>query len=181
MSFDFDIRYRSGKSNRNADALSRLHPPPAVDLETIVPGTLLPQPLKRALRARGPPACQASVQALPHHPFSDISELQCADPVIHEVLAFWRQQCYPNCEDRKKFAPPALALLKQWGRLVEQTGVVYRQVSRSDGGGSCPPGAFTSCSQRPSPYRGLSTSRPPGGGPDLVAAKAAVLLAGNGF
>lgn len=55
-SFDFDIRYRSGKSNTSADALSRLHPPQAVDLETIVPGTSLPKPLKQALQARGPPA-----------------------------------------------------------------------------------------------------------------------------
>ena len=45
-SFDFEIRYRSGKCNTNADALSRLHSPRAMDLETIISGTPLPQPLK---------------------------------------------------------------------------------------------------------------------------------------
>lgn len=65
--FDFDICYHLGKSNTNADALSRLLPPQAVDLRTIVSCKSLSQPLKQALQARGPPTCQASVQALPHY------------------------------------------------------------------------------------------------------------------
>lgn len=40
-SFDFESRYSPGKSNTTADALSRLHPPGAIDLETIVAGTPL--------------------------------------------------------------------------------------------------------------------------------------------
>lgn len=53
-SFDFEIRYRPGKSNTNADALSRLYPPRPVDRETLIAGTSLPLPLKQALQARGP-------------------------------------------------------------------------------------------------------------------------------
>lgn len=56
--------------------------------------------------------------------YLDIGKLHGADPVIQDVLEFWRQKRYPNCEDRKQFAPPALALLKQWGRLVEQARMV---------------------------------------------------------
>lgn len=133
-SFDFEIHYRSGKSNNNADALSRLHSPQPVDLEMIVPGTSLPSPLKQALHGRGSLACQAAVQALPHRLPTDIGELQRADPVIQGVLSFWRQQRYPNHDERKQLTPTALVLLKQWGRLTEQAGVVYRQVSRPDGG-----------------------------------------------
>ncbi|XP_043999798.1 uncharacterized protein LOC122846747 [Gambusia affinis] len=48
-SFDFDIKYRSGKSNKNADALSRLHSPGVQDLEAMLPSTLLPKPLQQAL------------------------------------------------------------------------------------------------------------------------------------
>lgn len=132
--FDFEIRYRPGKSNANADALSRLQPPVVVDLETVVPGTSLPPPLRQALQARGPEACLAAVQALPPHLPADIGALQQADPVILEVLAFWRQQRYPNWAERRQLSQPALALLKQWGRLTEQTGVVYRKVVRPDGG-----------------------------------------------
>uniref|UniRef100_A0A671VB87 Gypsy retrotransposon integrase-like protein 1 n=1 Tax=Sparus aurata TaxID=8175 RepID=A0A671VB87_SPAAU len=133
-SFDFEIHYRSGKSNTNADALSRLHPPRTTDLEIIVSGTSLPQPLQQALQASGPTACQAAVQALPQHLPADIGELQRADPVTQEVLVFWQQKRYPNHDDRKRLSPPALVLLKQWERLIERAGVVYRQVSRSDGG-----------------------------------------------
>ena len=133
-SFNFEIRYRSGKSNTNADALSRLHPPRAVDLEILISGTQLPPPLKQALQAREPAAYQAAVQALPQHLPVDMGELQRADPVILDVLVFWQQKRYPSYEERRRLSPPALVLLKQWGRLIEQAGVVYRQVSRSDGG-----------------------------------------------
>lgn len=37
-------------------------------------------------------------------------------------------------DDCKQLSPPALVLLKQWERLIEQAGVVYQQVSCSDGG-----------------------------------------------
>nr|XP_043898190.1 uncharacterized protein LOC122779681 [Solea senegalensis] len=133
-SFNFEIRYRSGKSNTNADALSRLHSPRTTDLETLVSGTSLPQPLQQALQASGPTAYQAAVQALPPHLPADIGELQRADSVTQEVLVFWQQKRYPNYDERKQFSPPALVLLKQWERLVERAGLVYGQVSRSDGG-----------------------------------------------
>lgn len=49
--FDFDIKYHSGKNNKNADALPQQHPPAVQDLENIL---------------------QAAVTALPHQTFSDI-------------------------------------------------------------------------------------------------------------
>uniref|UniRef100_A0A3B4WI95 Gypsy retrotransposon integrase-like protein 1 n=1 Tax=Seriola lalandi dorsalis TaxID=1841481 RepID=A0A3B4WI95_SERLL len=132
--FDFEVRYRPGKANANADALSRMHPPVVVDFDTIVSGTAIPPPLKQALQAQGPEACQAAVQALPQHPPADIAALQQADSVIMEVCALWRQKQYPDREKRRQLSQLALVLLKQWDRLTEQAGVVYRQVLRSDGG-----------------------------------------------
>lgn len=133
-SFDFEIRYRPGKSNANADALSRLHPPVAVDLDTVASSTSLPPPLKQALQARGLEVRQAAVLALPQHLPADVGALQQADPVIGEVLTFWRQKRYPDREERKQLSELALVLLKQWDRLTEQAGVAYRQVLRPDGG-----------------------------------------------
>lgn len=48
--FDFEIRYRSGRVKKNPDALSRQHPPGAQDMEAMLPGTSLPEPLQQALR-----------------------------------------------------------------------------------------------------------------------------------
>lgn len=87
-SFDFEIKYRSGRSNRNADSLSRRHPPGAPDLVAMVPGTFLPEPLLQALQVERAEATQASVAALPHHASSDIYALQQSDPAIQELLVF---------------------------------------------------------------------------------------------
>ena len=135
-SFDFEIRYRPGKNNTNADALSRLHPPMDANLGAIVSGTPLPQPLKNALQARRSSVCQSAVWALPQYPPADIGALQQADPVILEVLNFWRQKQYPGREERKQLSQRSLVLLKQWDRLIEQAGVVYRKVLRPEGGGT---------------------------------------------
>ena len=45
-SFDFEVKYRSGRSNRNADALSRQHSPGPLDMAAMLPGTPLPEPLQ---------------------------------------------------------------------------------------------------------------------------------------
>jgi len=84
--FDFEIRYRSGKSNTNAYAISHLHPPRTVDLERIIPGMQLPQPLKQALYIRGPAACTglASAYACRHRIASASGP---CDPESHCVLA----------------------------------------------------------------------------------------------
>lgn len=49
-SFDFELKYRSGRSNRNADALSLQHSPGPSDFEAMLPGTSLPKPLQQALK-----------------------------------------------------------------------------------------------------------------------------------
>lgn len=131
--FDFDITYRSGRVNTNADALSRQRPPDAPDMEAMLPGTSLPEPLQQALQVQRSHATQAVIVALPHHAPADLRALQQADPVIREVLTFWTQKRRPNHEERKQLSPPVLALLRHWDRLVEEDGLCYRQVFRPDG------------------------------------------------
>lgn len=46
---------------------------------------------------------------------------------------FWTQKRRPNHEERKRLSQPVLALLRQWDRLVERNGTLYRQVFRPDG------------------------------------------------
>lgn len=64
-SFDFEIKYRSGKVNRNADALSQQHPPALQDLDAMMPGTSLPQSVQQALQAKRATAIQSAMVALP--------------------------------------------------------------------------------------------------------------------
>lgn len=135
-SFDFELKYRSGRTNQNADALSRQHPPGVQDVEAMLPGTCLPRPLQHALQVKKAGVVQSAVLALPSHSQSDIGALQQADPVLCELLVYWRQKRRPGGEERKQLSPSALALLRQWDRLVEKDGVLYRQVFRPDGGES---------------------------------------------
>uniref|UniRef100_A0A3P8S9K2 Gypsy retrotransposon integrase-like protein 1 n=1 Tax=Amphiprion percula TaxID=161767 RepID=A0A3P8S9K2_AMPPE len=131
--FEFDIKYCSRRSNKNADALSRQHQPGVQDLEVMLPGTSLPLPLQQALQLEGPEVTQTVVVALPQHLPANVCALQQADPVIQEILVFWRRKQHPDYEQRKQMSQPALALLRQWDQLVENSGILYRQVLRPDG------------------------------------------------
>lgn len=132
--FDFEIRYRSGRSNRNADALSRQY----LGSETLdhhLPGTRAPIELQH-----GPlvnpvlSATQSLVSVLPAHSSLDLRSLQESDPLLKQVLVFLRQSTQPSATERKRLSRSVLALLRQRNRLVEQGGVLFRRAYRSDGG-----------------------------------------------
>lgn len=131
--FDFEIKYRAGRSNKNADALSRQHSPGVQCVEAMLPDTALPKPLQEAWPVLTVEATQIAVIDLPHHTPPDIEALQQADSVFQELLVFWKRKQHPSYEERKQMSQPALALLRQWGRLFENDGVLYRQVSRPNG------------------------------------------------
>lgn len=65
--FDFELKYRSGRSNRNADALSRQQPLGPLDLKAMLPGTVVPSALQQVLASQSFGATQASIPILPQH------------------------------------------------------------------------------------------------------------------
>ncbi len=133
--FDFEIKYRSGKSNRNADALSRRHPPDCSVVEGWLPGTAVPHAMQQAGGVEVvSQVVQALISVLPSHSVVDLSSLQQADSVIWEVLPFWKRKVFPSVEERKRLSKSSLILLRQWNRFVDRAGVLYRRVFRSDGG-----------------------------------------------
>ena len=132
--FDYELKYRSGKSNGNADALSRQYvarsPPALASNGTPVPVSLQPATVVGC----SAPVSQLSIAALPHHSPSELQLLQDSDPDIRAVLAFWRRKERPATAERHRLSPSALSLLRQWDRLVDKDGVLYRQTFRPDGG-----------------------------------------------
>ncbi|KAL0194732.1 hypothetical protein M9458_008304, partial [Cirrhinus mrigala] len=131
--FDFEIRYRSGKSNRNADALSRQNFPGTVEVQELCPGVAVPVVLQQAAQVE----LVAQVNQVISFPCSSVSDMgaqQVVDPVIGELLVFWRRKSPPTPEERKKLSKLAIILFRQWDRLVETDGVLYRRVFRPDGG-----------------------------------------------
>uniref|UniRef100_A0A8P4KCX1 Gypsy retrotransposon integrase-like protein 1 n=1 Tax=Dicentrarchus labrax TaxID=13489 RepID=A0A8P4KCX1_DICLA len=134
--FDFSIRYRSGRSNANADSLSRqyqnahIHP----DLGTALPGTALPESLR--CQEIKPPlsVTQMSMSVLPSYTPDCLLTLQHADPVLGAFLQFWRRKRIPDGKERKALSNPVRELVRQWNRVVEKEGLLYRRILRPDGG-----------------------------------------------
>lgn len=134
--FDFELKYRSGKSNRNADALSRQPWPSPREEAGVALSTPLPQQLQQVLQGVQTWATQSVVTVFPNHAPANLHALQRADPVIQEILTYWKHQRQPTRVERRALSQPALILLSQWDRLVELGGLLYRQVFRPDGGGA---------------------------------------------
>lgn len=131
--FDFSIKYRSGRSNRNADALSRQYPAGPV-LEAMIPGSSLPVPLQQVASTRSQRGIQASITAFPGYSSADLYGLQEADAVLGVFLKLWRSGKYPSREERQGLCADVGKLLKQWKRLQVKDGVVYRQCYHPQGG-----------------------------------------------
>lgn len=130
--FDFEVQYRSGRSNQNADALSRLPSVGQPVEESSQSGTVVPELLRRAAVV-GPTAVRA-MQAMPSRSGPELVLLQEEDPIIGAALKYWRQGQSPGPQDRRQLSKLVLVLLRQWDRLEEQEGLLYRRVYRSDGG-----------------------------------------------
>ncbi|KAL0180472.1 hypothetical protein M9458_022878, partial [Cirrhinus mrigala] len=132
--FDFTIKYRSGRSNKNADALSRQDPSGQCEVNALLLGTEVPATVKQVFVAESrPQATQAVVSVLPGFE-GDMGACQQADPVIGQILKFWRRGVPPSPAERRQLPKAALVLLRQWDRLVDREGVLHRRVFRSDGG-----------------------------------------------
>ena len=137
-SFDFELKYRSGKSNRNADALSRQYQPEPSGVQNLAPGTAVPKLLQRVAAPEGSiQATQLVISVLPSHSPTDLCSLQAADPTIQTALVFWKGQRRPTPSERQKLSPQVLTLLRQWDRLLESEGALYRRVLLPNGGEEC--------------------------------------------
>lgn len=118
--FDFEIRYRPGRVNGNADALSRQY--------TVIPspqqecGTALPAILVELLNKDRPvEAVQSTIAAFSKTSKIDLRRAQEQDLVIGPALDFFSSKVYPTKEQRQSMSKRYWELLHQ--RLMSGSNV----------------------------------------------------------
>lgn len=119
-SFSYDIKYRPGRSNTNADALSRFPVTPT-------PETTLEEDCEM-----GAAPCSAAVVLTPDGD-EDISsnweEAQASDPDIQTVRRYVEAQAAPKGPERQTLTPGTQKLLQQWNKLCVKGQILCRKVT----------------------------------------------------
>lgn len=129
--FDYTIKYRAGKDNANADALSRVTwevPKGEVDEED--EGTEIPD-LSRV--PQQPPVARSSGVAINNTVLLGKTEEEWAqaqedDPDLKKIKQWVETGVWPKIEERSRLSSDGWKLLQQWDRLRILNGIMYRRV-----------------------------------------------------
>lgn len=135
--FDIEVKYRSGKSNRCADALRRRpedmsSAEVASVLSEVTCSTELPKNDQSSLRGRQKIEVRRvseehSVNVLPSYSYAELADLQEKDEVLQEVSRLWKKGWTPG-QDFDTSMPCLSGWLRQWSRYREYRRVLYREV-----------------------------------------------------
>lgn len=131
---NYSVRYRPGRTNKNADALSRQPATGVQTLEQLLPGTAVPPLLQGSAGERHHVGVQAAVVALPSRSPADIEALQKGDETISTLWHFWQEGRVPSRAEKELLTPQVLGLLRQWDQIVQRDGLLYCRLLRPDGG-----------------------------------------------
>ena len=132
--FEYSVRYRPGRINKNADALSRQTATGAQILEQSLPGTAVPLGVQGAAGEHQHMAVQAAVLALPSRSPADLQALQEGDAAIGAFRHFWLDGRMPGLAEKEHLSLQVRGLIRQWDRILQRDGLLYRRLLRSDGG-----------------------------------------------
>ena len=144
-SFKFDIKYRPGKTNANADGLSR-KPHPVEETDVISSGmasaltcTALPMELQSTIMhatQHGEDAMFFTVvvsSTMPGYHREDIIRMQAEDVGISTVMKFHGMERRPTHRERQEIPKSAAAWLKQQHNATSRNGLAYRSTKGVSG------------------------------------------------
>ncbi len=148
--FNFEICYRPGRCNTAADALSRrpgldevevvsedieydgcvaicseLHGGTAIDPDLTVLGPALGELAEGKV---SPDSALGNTPTLPGYTKEELCRLQDADPFLKLLKQFWHTRRKPSARERRGLPRQVRSLLKQWGKIKEDEGLLYRVV-----------------------------------------------------
>ena len=141
--FNFTVKFRSGKVNQNADALSRKPSIQTEDTEcvmssvtksTVVASVIESDDVVNSFKVRSvtvEPVDATTV--LPEFVPADIASLQEHDPVISRVMYWLKRKEDLTVQIIKKEKKDVRKILNQRDRLVLENGVLFRQCSDETG------------------------------------------------
>lgn len=149
--FEFDVQYRKGRSNANADALSRMSTQEVTEALQTCPqqvrasqpqhgeGQFAPSsvsPISQSTAASGEPQSEpprgdepyrdVGMESLPPMTKQELRAGQKEDPVIGPVLHYRSLKRKPSRSERITGGGQMCLLLKEWRRLVVRDGIMYR-------------------------------------------------------
>ena len=141
--YDFQIRYRSGRENANADALSRRIPreteeglPKDLNLGSpvTVPTELQTMATEENLELgplRSQQAVSSQMSAFPSYSKVELRRLQQQDPNIQRFAKYFREGRDPSRLERRLESHTVLVLLRQRKKIIEEDGVLYRCINHN--------------------------------------------------
>ena len=129
--FDFQIKYRSGRSNSNADALSRHKNHAEETLQEVTHSTAMhdvhPISSPSGVTVRATMAAEAPTASLtiPGYSHEDLAKLQQCDPLISRFCKLWRRGGKPGSRQLRHESSALRALVKRWDRIEVHSEVLY--------------------------------------------------------
>ena len=145
--FKFKIKYRPGRANGNADALSRMtlgnckEPTPEdylAEVQTseinVTHSTPVPVELRETATEnidqvqpnRG--TLKTTFTTLPSHSLAELRDMQRSDPVIGRFWYYWPRNQRPTPQERRRETKDTVTLLNQWDKMSEEDGLLYRVI-----------------------------------------------------
>lgn len=128
--FNFEIKYRPGTANRNADALSRQHP--CIGPSFVGPGIQMPNAIVEQVQSQI--ATTSAIQTCPAREKADLKTLQETDKTLCALRFYWLREKRPSKQEIMKEPKEVRKLIQQWDRFCMRDGVLYRRCRPSKTG-----------------------------------------------